>query len=60
MICPTVLAVLFNPRLRDLRILIRSSMNPTPPKAVARPSTNRPDAPMPSPSNARPARWAPR
>ena len=35
-IWPTVLAVLFRPRLRDRRILIRSSTNPTAPSVVAR------------------------
>src|ERR1700736_3849857 len=32
--CPTALAVLFSPRLRAFRILIRSSTNPTAPSAV--------------------------
>ena len=59
-IWPTVLAVLFKPRLRDRRILIRSSRNPTPPSAVASPSTSNPDTEGPSPSITKPTRCAPK
>jgi hypothetical protein len=59
-IWPTVLAVLFRPRLRDRRILIRSSTNPTVPSDVASPSTSSPEADGPSPSSASPNRWVPK
>src|SRR6202161_2010142 len=58
-IWPTVLAVLFSPKLRDRRSLIRSSTNPTAPSVVARNSTSRPDADGPLPLNIRPAKGVP-
>ncbi|SHS81869.1 Uncharacterised protein [Mycobacteroides abscessus subsp. abscessus] len=59
-ICPTVLEVLFRPRLRALRILMKSSMKPTPPSMVASASTSRPDADGPSDPNAMPTRCDPK
>ncbi len=53
---PTVFAVLFRPRLRARRILIRSSTKPTAPSAVASPSTSQPDADGPLPSITMPTR----
>jgi hypothetical protein len=42
--CPTVLAVLFRPRLRARRSPMKSSRNPTIPSAVVRNSTSSADA----------------
>jgi len=57
---PTVLAVLFRPRLRERLILIKSSTKPTAPSAVASPSTSQPDADGPLPSMTMPISWVPR
>ena len=42
------------------RILIMSSRKPTPPRAVARPSTSNPEADGPIPSMTMPTRWVPK
>ena len=47
--CPTSFEVLFNPRLRWRRSLMKSSRNPTTPSAVVRYSTSIADAVIGSP-----------
>ena len=47
--CPTSFEVLFSPRLRCRRILMKSSRNPTAPSAVVRNSTSSAEAVIRSP-----------